>query len=227
MTVSSDGLTSTIFLNGKTYTLPKKTDETASYEWIGNTGYAYLVPLETSNPNAWIYWFAEDTDGNSLGSGYENFGGFIVGFETDPATVSAQTGTASLTGIALGEYYVGSLREAGRGSFVANVDFDKGVVDGTLALSDLKPSNGIRLPEITLTFNAEGNPNIAGNAFSSPKSDIQIEIESVVGEVTTVDDMALSGKIYGPTSDTVAGSFWVEGMSNDHPMFIQGTFVTD
>ena len=222
----SDGMSATLILNGKTYTLGKDDDYGGAVSTLGSTGYAYLSPIIASSDHVWMFRFAEKSDASKWSAGYENVGSFVVGFATDPTELAARRGTASYSGTAFAEIFIGPDRDIGDGHFTLTADFDAASVAGDIALSDYDSGDGNLFPDIALTLNENGASNLTDGGFSGSSSDMSTALTHATSRLTQISDQGFEGHFYGPDGVAIGGTFWIEGTVDTDPMVLQGGFAS-
>jgi len=212
--ISSDGQTVYVTQNFKDYTLVA--DGTGVYR----DGGAILFRAITLSDVVEVIFF-EDT----VGTGYYNGGYVVGGYQTVPAQVAAQVGSATYNGDTALSFRTSTMDAFGTGSVALTANFSTQTVTGTMNIVD-RPATGsdFVLPDTTITINPGNSANISGNQFIT---NLGIAVSTAGGDVTTIAQTGLNGKFYGVDAASVGASYWATGTYNGQPLFIEGALASD
>lgn len=144
-------------------------------------------------------------------------GGYLhLGFDTDPDTIAALSGTAVYSGDATADIYSGPLFALAYGTGSVTADFGANEVSGVIDISDSGASfNEFTVPNITVTV-LDGD--ISGNGFSGGMT-----LSPVAG--LSVDSASYKGRFFGSNAESVGATFGVTGSTPDGDLVIQGGFA--
>ena len=209
-------------IDGATYTLARYVDpeepDDLIYVFADENGYAGVKFVAISD---FVDIFIADvtlTDQTTLVLD-------VMGFDTDPSVIAAESGTAtylgqvSFTGERLSTVDPDNPDEGGfdgiSGELTLTADFGASNISGSAVLEN--GSDETPLVE-TVTFQ---DAAINGNGFSgSVTSD-----EAFFGPGQSLGDVTFSGNFYGPNGETVAGSITGEVLINgEDPLLLLGYF---
>jgi len=212
--ISSDGQTVYVSQNYKDYTL------VADGSGVYRDGNAILFRAITLSDVVEVIFFSD-----TVGTGYYNGGYVVGGYQTVPAQVAAQVGSATYNGATELTFRTSTLDAFGTGSVALTANFGSQTVTGTMNIVD-SPSSGsdFVLPDTTITINPGNTANISGNQFIT---NLGIAVSTAGGDVTTIAQTGLNGKFYGVDAASVGASYWATGMFNGEQLFIEGALASE
>ena len=143
-------------------------------------------------------------------------GHIVFGFDTNPTTIAAETGTATYTGTIRANGYQGNNVSSASGNVTLNADFTGDTVSGNFNLSTLNGMTGAE----SYTMNTG---DISGNGF-----DGTISVVGSLQSGQTLQSATYDGNFYGADAEAVGGTIFmtiIDGMET--PIYIQGAFVAD
>ncbi|MEE9387645.1 MAG: hypothetical protein V3U96_03480 [Paracoccaceae bacterium] len=216
--ISDDGNTVYIAQNHKNYVLTWNSVANR-YEQVGASFF-----FDSSSANVVQLAFFQDF----VGTGYQNVGSFVFGYETDPTQINPATagGNATFTGEASIGVFINEQNGYGGGPVTLNAVFGTQTITGTMNVSH-DPAGGGNLtsfPDSIITINPAGTPNISGNKFNT---DLSIAFTPVPGPTVTIAETGLTGGFYGVNAVAVGATFWAEGDVDGDTLLIQGGLTAE
>ena len=142
---------------------------------------------------------------------------FIVyGFDTDPTTISAETGTARYDGAIRVSGYQDGIARGASGNMSMTANFTDDTVSGSFNLGSMSGLTGAESYEMESTA-------ITGNGFSG-----NISVVGSLQPGQTLQDAEYQGNFYGSDAEAVGGTIDMTIQDGaESPIFIQGGFVAD
>lgn len=208
--IAEDGSNVTVVVAGETYVL---TPTLSGYGLVDGSNQITATRIYAPTPAAEIVDVFAVID-NEL-----NDGSFVIGFDTDPAQVAAQTGTAQMQGEIFVTARNGFGRAFGAGDVTLDVNFNDNTVSGDFNIQDDSDFNStFSIP--TTSFELE-ETDIVGNGFSG---DISLTSGNIDGTIARAD---YNGRFYGANAVAAGGQIIAEvnEIGEDDPTFIEGAFV--
>ncbi len=142
---------------------------------------------------------------------------FAYGFDTNPDTVSAETGTATYTGVIEAIAVQGPAGRYAGGNITLNVDFTDGDVSGNFnlgAFSGMTGSTNFVLTEA----------DIEGNGFSGTFQSGTDDLDS--GQ--TLSSATYDGRFFGTDAGAAGGAISATiTESGEEPIYVQGAFLAE
>ncbi len=143
---------------------------------------------------------------------------FVYGFDTNPTTVTALSGTAMYTGDVFAvANQVDNTQRAG-GSITLNVDFNDNEVSGQLNLNAFSGLTGSSVYDLS-------EADISGNNFSGT---FVVSSSNPLDAGQSATDTIYDGRFFGTDGDAAGGGI---GMtiteSGEEPIYVQGAFLAE
>jgi hypothetical protein len=144
-------------------------------------------------------------------------GHIVYGFDTDPATIAAETGSATYTGSIRANGYQGGNVSSASGTITLNATFDStDTVSGNFNLGSLSGMTGAE----NYTLNTG---DISGNGF-----DGTISVVGSLQSGQTLQSATYDGNFYGADAEAVGGTIIMTIIDGaETPIYVQGAFVAD
>ncbi len=192
--IDKDGVPSVTY-NGVTYALTEEDSGVYSTSQ-DDTAVLYLRSSVTAPAVAETIYLSFETE-DTFDAGF-----VVIGYDTNPASVTGLTGSATFEGDAIlsARQVVNGTLRSGFSSGTANVtaDFEDNRVSGTLRF-DTQQNRPITLDDVTLQL--KGAP-IIGNRFQGAVS----VSEGGFGEGRGLDGASVDGQFFGDTAQAVGGT---------------------
>lgn len=209
-TISQDGSTVTVVLEGETYVL---TQTVSGYSFAETGTQISATRIYAPTPVAEIVDVLAVID-NEL-----NDASFVIGFDTNPTQVAAQTGTAQMQGEIFVTARNGFDRAFGSGDITLDVDFNEDTLSGDFTLQDdFDFNSSFAIP--TSSYELEETAIVA-DGFSG---DISLTSGDINGSITRAE---YNGRFYGANAIAAGGQIIaeVDEIGQDDPTFIEGAFI--
>ena len=208
-------------IDGETYELERDPDRTWYRDLtVGDMRYVFtdtIVGYEYAfGGSLFVLTTIEEEGGTDF---ILNSGAFVSGYDTDPATVNVQTGTARFEGDISAALRNGYDDAFGRGDVIMNVDFNRAEISGLLQIEDNESENAdFDFEPIVLILD---RTSISGNGFTGTVSEGFADLD---GELSNA---GYEGRFFGPEAENVGGQFYGEIVpDNDRrSTFLEGNFV--
>ena len=148
---------------------------------------------------------------------YVQSGYIVYGFDTDPSTIGAETGSAYYSGTIRANGYQDANVSSASGNMTLSANFDSNTINGNFNLSNLSGMTGTE--NYTMQSTA-----ITGNGFSGNITVTDGSLQS--GQ--TLQNGGYQGNFYGAAAEAVGGTINMTIQDGaESPIFIQGGFVAD